>query len=244
MKPSKTSIHNRRRYALLSQEKKIIQNTIAKPPVVRRRSKLIFAYIPFATLSFSMFAWLAYTQPHSLLDVYLTSTIQQYDSDWVAYLMQAVSSVGRSPQFIVIVMIITSLLIYLRLRWEALVSFCTIVVAYFLSVGIKLAIARPRPNSVEIETYIYNDSHSFPSGHVLTYTVYFGFLWFLTFVMMKKGNLRRFLLFLWAGLVLLVGPSRIYLGEHWTSDVVGAYFLGSLILILTLTVYRKMASRS
>jgi undecaprenyl-diphosphatase len=79
---------------------------------------------------------------------------------------------------------------------------------------------------------------SFPSGHVVTYTAFFGFLWFMAYTVLKHSWQRTALLFLLGGLVVLVGPSRIYLGEHWFSDVIGAYLLGSLWLSLSIYLYR------
>ncbi|HPA08908.1 MAG TPA: phosphatase PAP2 family protein, partial [Methanoregulaceae archaeon] len=48
-----------------------------------------------------------------------------------------------------------------------------------------------------------------------------------------------------AALILLIGPSRIYLGEHWASDVIGSYIIGTfwliiLILLYQLVLYRKL----
>jgi membrane-associated phospholipid phosphatase len=82
------------------------------------------------------------------------------------------------------------------------------------------------------------NSYSFPSGHVLTYTAFFGFLLFLTFTLLKPSTARVFLLIILGGLVTLIGLSRIYVGDHWASDVTGAYLLGSLFLVLCIYVYR------
>jgi undecaprenyl-diphosphatase len=70
------------------------------------------------------------------------------------------------------------------------------------------------------------------------YTVFFGFLLFLAYVLLKESWRRTLLIGFFAVLVLLVGPSRIYTGEHWASDVAGAYLLGALTLVANIAFYR------
>jgi undecaprenyl-diphosphatase len=77
----------------------------------------------------------------------------------------------------------------------------------------------------------------FPSGHVVFYTGFFGFLWFLSYTLLKRSRRRTVLLWSLAALVALVGPSRIYLGAHWASDVIGGYLLGSLALLGEIWLY-------
>jgi undecaprenyl-diphosphatase len=81
-------------------------------------------------------------------------------------------------------------------------------------------------------------SYSFPSGHVMFYTGFFGFIWFLAFTLLKPSLTRNLLLIFFGSLVLLVGASRIYRGEHWASDVLGAYLLASLTLVVIIQIYR------
>jgi undecaprenyl-diphosphatase len=82
------------------------------------------------------------------------------------------------------------------------------------------------------------NSYSFPSGHVMFYLGFFGFIWFLAFSLMKPSMKRGFLLVFFGGLAILIGASRIYVGEHWASDVVGAYLLGTLTLAVIIQFYR------
>jgi undecaprenyl-diphosphatase len=77
---------------------------------------------------------------------------------------------------------------------------------------------------------------SFPSGHSTTAMVLFGMISY--FLIRNSTSRRQRILFLLLGLtiILLVGFSRIYLGVHFLSDVLGGYLLGATWLILGITV--------
>ncbi len=70
------------------------------------------------------------------------------------------------------------------------------------------------------------------------YVTFFGFIWFLIYTLLKRSWYRTILLSILGFLILLVGLSRIYLGAHWASDVLGAYLLGTLILIVGIQIYK------
>jgi membrane-associated phospholipid phosphatase len=81
-------------------------------------------------------------------------------------------------------------------------------------------------------------SSGFPSGHVLEFTAFCGFLAFLVYTLLKPSWGRTLPLIVFSMIIVLMGLSRIYLGQHWFSDVMGAYLLGSLWLALTVRLYR------
>jgi undecaprenyl-diphosphatase len=130
------------------------------------------------------------------------------------------------------------ILVFLGLRWESLVASLTAGSATLINNIIKYAIRRPRPDNALVEVFQSLTSFSFPSGHVMFYTAFFGFMAFLSFTLVIHGWLRIVLVSLFSLLVLLVGLSRVYMGEHWASDVIGAYLLGFLILIAAIRIYR------
>jgi undecaprenyl-diphosphatase len=79
---------------------------------------------------------------------------------------------------------------------------------------------------------------SFPSGHVLNFTATFGFLAFLAW------HARRPVVTVLCLLPpLAIAMSRLYLGEHWPSDVLGGFLFGGLWLALTIRVYRWVGHR-
>lgn len=77
----------------------------------------------------------------------------------------------------------------------------------------------------------------FPSGHTTSYVVFFGYLTYLSLKYLKKSLLRNTLVAIFIAIIILVGPSRLYLHIHWFSDVLAAYLLGFSILILLILAH-------
>ena len=123
------------------------------------------------------------------------------------------------------------------LQWEALVALIAAILPTGLNLLVKGLIQRPRPAAALVHVIATLSDTSFPSGHVMFYTGFFGFIVFLAFTLLKPSLKRSLLLAFFGLLVLLVGISRIYTGEHWASDVLGAYLLGSLALVAIIQIY-------
>ncbi len=109
----------------------------------------------------------------------------------------------------------------------------------------KKLIHRPRPISPLIQTVEHlTKNDSFPSGHVMFAIGLYGFLLFLSFTQIKKTHpSRNISLVIFSIPIILMGISRIYLGSHWFSDVLGAYFLSLSWLMVMIWAYRKLDPR-
>ena len=214
------------------------QQIVAKP-TRRWRARIFQTYLVVATLAFGILVVLASLFNYFAIDLSITRAVQTINFVGFAGLMQGVSYIGYAPQIYLLVAAVVVLLFALGLRWEAVVALAAALGSGALDQIIKLAVHRPRPgaNLVNVIQQL-NNSYSFPSGHVLTYTAFFGFLFFLGVTLLKPSWARTLLLILLGSLVALVGLSRIYVGDHWASDAVGAYLLGSIWLALTVYIYR------
>jgi undecaprenyl-diphosphatase len=84
---------------------------------------------------------------------------------------------------------------------------------------------------------------SFPSGHVLTYVGVYGWMAIMAHRLVAPPVLRRLAVAALSTLVAAVGPSRVYQGHHWPSDVVASYLLGSSYLSILVVAYRSLRAR-
>jgi undecaprenyl-diphosphatase len=142
---------------------------------------------------------------------------------------------------LIIILVQITLVITLALvKEEILAAFfvSSLMIGTGLSTVVKNIVARPRPLSL----YINAHGYSFPSGHSLIAMVFYGFLGFCLYHTVPS-KLKRCVIALSTGLIIfLIGISRIMLGVHWPSDVLGGWALGGavlLILIMTFTTLKK-----
>jgi membrane-associated phospholipid phosphatase len=108
----------------------------------------------------------------------------------------------------------------------------------------KALILRPRPLPPAVRVVVAPlGGTSFPSGHVLTYVAFYGFLGFLLSEHLRDGALRNASVASLTAVLALVGPSRIQQGHHWTTDVVASYLLGLAYLYALVELYRATTPR-
>jgi undecaprenyl-diphosphatase len=222
----------------------LLQEDLASKPTRRYRTLIFQSCLAAAILGFALLALLASTSAYFPVDLLITRSIQSYHGPWLDLPMRAVSWPGYMPQSLGIVGGFFLFLAVSGFRQEGRATLLAAVASGLLNTLAKIVIQRPRPSADLVNVVRELSSYSFPSGHVMFYTAFFGFLFFLCFSRLKPSWKRASLLALFGGLVALVGPSRIYVGEHWASDVFGAYLLGSLILLGIIQTYRLLTLES
>jgi undecaprenyl-diphosphatase len=183
-------------------------------------------------------AALANTIAYFAFDLTITRAVQSIQAGWLTALMFWLSWPGFAPQTDIISALVSLLLYLKKLKWETIVVLVGGIVSSVLGSGIKALVERPRPSSDLAHVVQQLNTYSFPSGHVLYYTTFVGFLFFLACTLHRPGWIRAALLIVLGSMVALIGLSRIYEGQHWASDVLGAYLLGSVLLSLEVLVYR------
>ena len=107
-----------------------------------------------------------------------------------------------------------------------------------ITVGLKELVDRPRPEFSLLASPSHNPS--FPSGHAMHAVLLFGLMMVVVEELVEPVRLRRAVqgtLFL---MTLACGASRVYLGKHWPSDVLGGFLIGALFLVAILWARKRL----
>ena len=146
---------------------------------------------------------------------------------------KAITNIGGTVGVITITII---LLIFIRNKKIGLSMVINLVLATGLNVILKDILQRPRPTEYRI---VDASGYSFPSGHSMVNMAFYGFLIYLIYKNVKNKYLKWGLIVFLAALTLLIGISRIYLGVHYTSDVLAGFLVGISYLIIYTSAISK-----
>jgi membrane-associated phospholipid phosphatase len=209
--------------------------------LARGRGAMAFGLATLAVFA-GLFALVKRNRSHAF-DLKITRSLQRINAPWFDRLMHVVSWPGFPPQSRVIPPLLSLFWLSLGFPIEAVFQ----ILAWgtgAISAAIKRSMRRPRPTPELVRVISAPlGGTSFPSGHVLIYAGVYCFLAFLLETLVRPAHLRRIATSFLVGLVTMVGPSRIYLGHHWFTDVVASYLVGTSYLLGLAAIYRRVKTR-
>lgn len=137
-----------------------------------------------------------------------------------------------------IVIILTTILLMIFIKNKNYKKYILInlLIIFIGNQLLKNMFNRERPN---INKLVEENGYSFPSGHSMVSTAFYGFLIYLIYKHVKNKKQRNILIFLLSMLVVLIGLSRIYLGVHYASDVIGGIVISIAYLIVFISIINK-----
>jgi undecaprenyl-diphosphatase len=210
--------------------------------------KLIIGLLAILAIILSVFARFIAVFPG---DIFLMRNLQSTDNEFFFFFMRSVSFLFGGLGSILLIVIIGGFVWWRIGRMEGLLIPFTGLLTFF-SEALKLVINRGRPTediilhtpataafkAVSDEPY-----NGFPSGHAFFAILILGLVAYFLFITIKKRSLRIFSLAGLIALMILVGVSRVYLGEHWPSDVLGGYLIGGVFLTAIIWFYQTRKAR-
>ncbi len=190
--------------------------------------KVIWAAAGF--LLFSVIAYFISSREVLAFDTIIRQEIYSLRNDTLTIVLKVFTYMGNWQT---VTLICCALLFIRRLRFSfGFPAALTAVICTLIQDTLKLMFQRIRPD-VSLHL-IEQGGYSFPSGHSFTNFVFFGMIIFLCRRKLKNKATTNWITVLLGCLVFLIGFSRIYLGVHFPTDVLGGWALGlSLIMILT-----------
>lgn len=159
-------------------------------------------------------------------DKIIYNYINLFSSDHVTAFFKIITNLAGG--YILIEICILTFLFVKKKSYFYFMSFNFINTVVFNQI-LKLIFARERPLGIAIINEI---GYSFPSGHSMTAMSFYGLLIYLTFRSSLSKYCKIFIIICLGLLILLIGISRIYLGVHYASDVIGGFCISISYLIL------------
>jgi undecaprenyl-diphosphatase len=169
--------------------------------------------------------------PLTRVDLALTADLAAHRSAWLTQAMLFVSDANETGKLLAIALLLAAWRWWRGARHEAL-SLLVVPAGELLNLLLKNAFQRPRP--VLALPLVHLSTFSFPSGHAVASTVFYGAACALVFRHTRSAPLRTIAGCIAAGMVLLVCASRVYLGAHYLSDVLAGIAVGCACLAFIL----------
>ena len=141
---------------------------------------------------------------------------------------------------LVIIILTIVLFIAIKNKKIAISVVINLIVITILNNLLKIIFLRPRP---DVNNLILESGYSFPSGHAMISMAVYGYLIYLIYYHMDNKAMRRLFIAILSILILLIGISRIYLGVHYASDVIGGFSLSIVYLIIYCSVTKKIVKK-
>ena len=120
-------------------------------------------------------------------------------------------------------------LLLLKNKRNSVLLLINLVMAYLLNQTVKSVFMRTRPVGINL---IDANGYSFPSGHSMVSLAFYGFVIYLIYKNFSNKLIKWLFISILSIVILLIGFSRIYLGVHYFSDVVGGFLLAFVYIII------------
>jgi undecaprenyl-diphosphatase len=198
------------------------------------KNRLLFA----ASLMAVLLSVAAAIQDYFIGDLFIAREIQSIRVAPWEETMEVVSAIGEE-----LPMAVTTSIFFGWFLWKRQKAEYMVLGAALLSLAVnpvlKLLVDRPRPTEDLVIIWRDAEGVGFPSGHAFTAIILFGLLYYLAPTVVPWRRAVTLLRISSIMLIVLIGISRVYLGAHWPSDVLGGFLVGGIMLTLLIHLHRR-----
>lgn len=154
-------------------------------------------------------------------------------SDFATPIAKFITNFGGAIFIILLTVILIAVIKNKKIGLSILANLAIITI---LNQLLKRILQRPRPTEYRI---IEESGYSFPSGHSMISMAFYGYLIYLIYKYVENKNVKWILISLLSVLICFIGISRIYLGVHYTSDVLGGFWISISYLVIYISAVNK-----
>ena len=151
-------------------------------------------------------------------------------NDVLTIIFKIITNLGGAYCLIIIAILCA---IFIKNKKIAFAIPINLILSTMLNLGLKNIVERPRPIGYRL---IDETGYSFPSGHSMISAAFYGLIIYFIWKNVKNTKLKYISCILLSLLILFIGISRIYLGVHYASDVIGGFTISiAYLIIFTIT---------
>lgn len=159
-------------------------------------------------------------------------------SDYATVVAKFITNFGGTICIFIISLIF---FIFVKKKIIGIIVFLNLAISGGLNQFLKYIIQRPRPTEYRL---INESGYSFPSGHSMVSMAFYGLFIYLVYKYVKNKYMKYGLITLLTLLIISIGISRIYLGVHYTSDVLAGFLISISYLIIFTSIINKYLDKS
>ncbi|KXG45047.1 phospholipid phosphatase [Tepidibacillus decaturensis] len=192
-------------------------------------------------LSFGLIAAFVSFNKIQWFDLPIIIWVQSLENSYLTEVMKFFTWIG-STKIVIAIIIITSIILYVLLKHRIELVFFVIVMIGSTALNnlLKVIFHRERPT---IHRIIEETGYSFPSGHSMAAFTLYAMISFLLWKHLRSRFGRGLMILFATVMILLIGISRIYLGVHFPSDVLGGYLASGVWFTLSVMIYQWYLER-
>lgn len=205
----------------------------------KEQNKVLLRSIAFTIVMLIVFGWIAQLvsrQRIAAFDNNVTDAVRSVNSDAMTVVMKGFTELGSEFLVILLIVAFAAILALIGYRRELIFYLGVIGSSALLNLLLKVVFQRARP---DINRIVEATGFSFPSGHSMSAFTLYGITIYFLWKHLKYGWMRTTVVLTGTVLIAMIGISRVYLGVHYPSDVIGGYLVSAAWLIMSVALYER-----
>jgi Membrane-associated phospholipid phosphatase len=206
---------------------------------IKEQNQVLLRSFVFTIIVLLIFGWIAQLvsgQRIAAFDRKVTDAVRSLHSDAMTMVMKAFTELGSEFLVLLLIVAFAAILGFIGYRRELIFYLGVIGASALLNLLLKTMFQRARP---DINRIIEASGFSFPSGHSMSAFTLYGITIYFLWKHLRYRWMRATVIVIGAVLIAMIGISRIYLGVHYPSDVIGGYLVSAAWLIMSIGLYER-----
>jgi len=158
-------------------------------------------------------------------------------SNVITNIYKFITFLGSTEFILFLCAFFIGLFLFLRKHNKGIIISCVLLISTIVNSVLKIIFGRSRPE--EVLKLVIEETYSFPSGHTMAAVSMYGILIYIVLKSNMNKKIKTILSCILGVIPVLVALSRVYLGAHYISDVIGGFLISTILLLIEIYIIDK-----